>query len=114
MPLVRSGRLRAIATTGSKRAAYLPEIPTVAESGVPGYESTIWQALLAPARTPGPVIARLHKEVAEIARLLELRERMAADGTDALGTSPKELAAFLAAEIATYSKLIKAIGLKVE
>jgi tripartite-type tricarboxylate transporter receptor subunit TctC len=114
MPLVRGGRLRAIATTGSKRAAYLPDMPTVSESGVPGYENTIWQALLAPARTPAPVIERLHKELADIARQPELRDRMAADGSEAVGSSPKELAAFLAAELARYAKLIKAIGLKVE
>ena len=114
MPLVRSSRLRAIATTGSKRAGYLPEMPTVAESGLPGYENTIWQALFAPARTPAPVIERLHKEIADIARQPELRERMAADGTEAVGSTPKELAAHLAAELARYSKLIKAIGLKVE
>lgn len=114
MPLVRSGRLRPIATTGSKRAAYLPEMPTVAESGLPGYENTIWQALLAPARTPAPVIQRLHKEIADIARQPEMRERLAADGSEAVGSTPKELAAHLAAELARYSKLIKAIGLKVE
>ncbi len=114
MPLVRAGRLRAIATTGVKRAAYLPDMPTVAESGLPGYENTIWQALLAPARTPGPVIQRLHKEIAEIARQPELRERLAADGSEALGSTPQELAQHLAGELARYSKLIKAIGLKVE
>lgn len=114
MPLVRGGRLRAIATTGSKRAAYLPDAPTVAESGLPGYENTIWQAILAPARTPAPVIERLHRELADIARQPELRERMAVDGSETVGSTPKELAAHLAAELARYSKLIKAIGLKVE
>ena len=114
MPLVRSARLRPIATTGSKRAAYLPEMPTVAESGLPGYENTIWQALLAPARTPAPVIARLHQEIAAIARQPELRDRLAADGSEALGSTPQELAQHLAGELARYTKLIKAIGLKVE
>lgn len=114
MPLVRAGRLRAIATTGSKRAAYLPEMPTVAESGLPGYENTIWQALLAPARTPVPVIQRLHKEIADIARLPEVRERLAADGSEAVGSTPQELERHLAAELGRYSKLIKAIGLKAE
>ena len=114
LPLIRSGRLRAIATTGSKRAAYLPDLPTVAESGVPGYENTIWQALLAPARTPAAAIARLHREIADIAKQSELRERLAADGSEAVGSSPQEAARHISAEIARYTKLIKAIGLKVE
>jgi tripartite-type tricarboxylate transporter receptor subunit TctC len=114
LPLVRAGRLRAIATTGSKRAAYLPELPTVAESGVPGYENTIWQALLAPARTPSTVITRLHREIAEIATQPEMRERLAADGSESVGSSPQEASQHIAAEIARYTKLIKAIGLKVE
>src|SRR2546423_4264746 len=82
LPLVRGGRLRAIATTGPKRAAYLPDVPTANESGLPGYETTIWQALLAPARTPPTVIERLHREVADIARQPELRERLSADGSE--------------------------------
>src|SRR3990172_3737864 len=113
MPLVRSGRLRAIATTGSKRAAYLPDMPTVAESGVPGYENTIWPAFLAPPRTPESVIARLHREIADIAKQPDLRERLAADGSEALGSTPQEAARHISAEIARYTKLTKAIGLKV-
>ena len=114
LPLVRSGRLRAIATTGSKRAFYLPELPTVAESGVPGYENTIWQALLAPARTPTEVVMRLHREIAEVTRLAELRERLAAEGSEALGSTPQEAARHIASELRTYAKLVKAIGLKAE
>ncbi|HET8547935.1 MAG TPA: tripartite tricarboxylate transporter substrate binding protein, partial [Bryobacteraceae bacterium] len=114
LPLVRGGRLRAIATTGSKRAFYLPELPTVAESGVPGYENTIWQALLAPARTPAGVVTRLHGEIAGITQLAEMRERLAAEGSEALGSTPQEAARHLASEMRTYAKLIKAIGLKAE
>lgn len=114
MPLVRSGRLRALATTGSKRAAYLPEAPTVAEAGLPGYETTIWQALLAPARTPAAVVARLHQEIAATARQADLRERLSADGSEPVGSTPQELADHISAEIARWSRVIKAIGLKVE
>jgi tripartite-type tricarboxylate transporter receptor subunit TctC len=114
MPLVRSGRLRAIATGGAKRAAFLPDVPTVAEAGVPGYQNTIWQALLAPARTPAPVVARLHREAAAIAQMPDLRERLAADGTEAIGGTPQDAARFIGDEIARYTKVIKAIGLKVE
>ena len=114
MPLVRGARLRPVATTGSKRAAYLPDVPTVSESGVPGYENTIWQALLAPAQTPQSVIARLHRELADIARQPEMRDRLAADGTEAIASAPPEAARFVAAEIATYTKLAKTIGLKAD
>ncbi len=114
LPLVRGGRLRAIATTGSKRAFYLPELPTVSESGVPGYQNTIWQAMLAPAKTPVNVITRLHRELADIARLPEMRERLAADGSEALGSTPQETTRHIAEEIARYTKLTKEIGLKME
>ncbi|HYC44974.1 MAG TPA: tripartite tricarboxylate transporter substrate binding protein [Burkholderiales bacterium] len=114
MPLVRSGRLRALATTGPKRAAYLPDAPTVAEAGVPGYQNTIWQALLAPARTPAAVVALLNREVAAIARQPELRDRLAADGTEAVGNTPKEAAQHIASEIATYTRIAKTIGLKAQ
>jgi tripartite-type tricarboxylate transporter receptor subunit TctC len=114
LPLVRSARLRAIATTGSKRAFYLPELPTVAESGVPGYENTIWQALLAPARTPAAVVTRLHREIADVTQLSEMRERLAAEGSEALGSTPQEAARHIASELRTYAKLIKAIGLKAD
>jgi tripartite-type tricarboxylate transporter receptor subunit TctC len=114
LPLVRSGRLRAIATTGSKRAAYAPELPTVGEAGVPGYENTIWQALLAPAAMPPPLIGRLYDAVAETAKQPDLRERFAADGTEPVGSSPHATAAFVAEETARYTKLVRAIGLKIE
>jgi tripartite-type tricarboxylate transporter receptor subunit TctC len=114
LPLVRGGRLRAIATTGGKRAAYMPELPTVSESGVPGYENTIWQALLAPAATPQPIVTRLYRELAAIAKQPDLRERMAADGTEAVGSTPEEAARHVHGETARYTKLVKTIGLKAE
>lgn len=114
LPVVRSGRVRAIATTGAKRAAYLPEVPTAIESGLPGYETGSWQALFAPSKTPRPVIDRLHHEVADIARQPEMRERLAADGSEPIGSTPQELERHIAAETARYAKLIKAMGLKAE
>jgi tripartite-type tricarboxylate transporter receptor subunit TctC len=114
MPLVRSGRVRAIATTGPARAAFLPDVPTASESGLPGYQTTSWQALLAPARTAPAVIERLYREVAAIARQPEMRERLAADGSEPIGGTPRELADHLAAETARYSRLVKVLGLKAE
>jgi len=104
MALVRGGKLRAIATAGTKRAAQLPDVPTVTESGLPGYQNTIWQALLAPARTPRPIVERLHREVAEIAREPDLRERLLTDGSEAIGSTPQELAEHIAGEIARWTK----------
>jgi tripartite-type tricarboxylate transporter receptor subunit TctC len=112
MALVRNGKLRAIATTGTKRAAQLPELPTVAESGVPGYQSTVWQSLLAPAKTPAPIIQRLHAEVAEIGRQPDLKERLIVDGSEVIASTPKELADHIAGEIARWTKVVKVIGLK--
>ena len=114
MPLVRSGRVRAIATTGARRAAYLPDVPTVVESGVPGYETGSWQALLAPGRTSPAIVDRVYREIADIAKQQEMRDRLAADGSEPIGSTPHELARHINAEIARYSKLIKAIGLKLE
>jgi len=112
MALVRSGKLRAIATSGAKRAAQLPDLPTVAESGVPGYQSSIWQSLLAPAKTPAVIIKRLHVEVADIARQPEVKEKLLVDGSEAIGSTPQELADHVAGEIARWTKVIKAIGIK--
>lgn len=112
MSLVRSGKLRAIATTGTRRAAQLPDLPTVAEAGLPGYQSSIWQSLLAPAKTPAPIIKRLHTEVADIARQPDVMERLLVDGSEAIGSSPQELADHISGEIARWTKVIKAIGLK--
>jgi tripartite-type tricarboxylate transporter receptor subunit TctC len=114
MGLLRSGKLRAIATAGTKRAAQLPDVPTVTESGLPGYQNTIWQALLAPARTPKPLIDRLHGEIVAIVKQPEVLERLQADGSEPIGSTPRELAEHIAAEIARWTKVVKAIGLKPE
>ena len=106
--------MRAIATTGAKRAAYLPDVPTAIESGLPGYQTGSWQALLAPAKTPPAIVDRIYREVAEIAKQPEMRDRLAADGSEPIGSTPQELTEHLRAEIARYNKVIKAIGLKLE
>lgn len=114
LPLVRAGRLRAVAVTGLKRWPPLPELPTVAEAGVPGYENAVWQAMLGPARMPAAIVERLHREVAEIARLPEIRDRLMVEGSEPLGTTPKEVDDFLAREIAKWQKVTRAAGLKPE
>jgi tripartite-type tricarboxylate transporter receptor subunit TctC len=114
LPHVRSGRLRALAVTTPRRAVGLPDIPTVAEAGVPGYESVSWFGLVAPAGTPKDVISRLHQEAAAILRAPDIRERLARDGTEVVAGSPEEFDAYIRAEIAKWAKVVKAAGIQAE
>ncbi len=113
LPLVRGGRLRALAVTSRDRSPALPEIPTVAESGVPGYESSSWQALLGPAKMSPETVNRLYREIAESAKNPELRKRLSTEGLQPLGTSPKELDTHIVHELENYAKVTKAAGLNV-
>jgi tripartite-type tricarboxylate transporter receptor subunit TctC len=114
LPQVRNGRLRALGVTSAKRVAALPDIPTIAESGVPGYESVAWFGFVAPAGTPKDVIARLHKEIVSILRTPETRERFAKDGAEVVASSPEEFDAYIRAEIVKWAKVVKAAGIKAE
>lgn len=111
---VRSGRLRAVAVTGAKRSAAVPDLPTVAESGFPGFETSAWQGLLAPARTPRNVIDRLHAAALSALERPIMRERLAADGAEGVGSTPQALTAFVRAEIAKWSKVVRAAGIRAE
>ena len=111
---LRGGKLRAIAATGARRLAALPELPTVAESGVPGYEVASWYGLLAPAQTPRAIVDRLNREVVAILRQPEVRDRLAADGAEAVGNSPEEFAAHIRRELARWAAVIKAAGIRPE
>ena len=111
---VRSGRLKALALGTRKRSVLLPEVPTMIEAGVPGYEASTAFGVLAPAGTPRAIIARLNREIVTILRAPDLIERFAGLGLEAVGSTPEEYAGHLRAELAQYSKLIKSIGLKLE
>ena len=111
---VRSGRLKALALGTRKRSVLLPEVPTMIEAGVPGYQASTAFGVLAPAKTPRAIIARLNREVVTILRAPDLIERFAGLGLEAVGSTPEEYAEHLRAELAQYSKLIKSIGLKLE
>jgi tripartite-type tricarboxylate transporter receptor subunit TctC len=107
-PLVRSGRLKALAITSDKRVQAFPDLPTVAEAGVPGYELRSWYGLLAPNRTPAPVLAHLNREVSETMNSSEVREKLSADGAEAAApNTPAQFRAVIAREIAKWDKLIK-------
>lgn len=114
LPLARAGRIKALAVTAAQRISVAPEIPTVAESGLPGYVVSGWWALLAPARTPVAVVERLNREVVRALNSHELRERFAADGMVAVGSSPAEFSAFLQREIAMWSKVVRESGARAE
>ena len=111
MPYVRAGRLRALGVSSARRAAAAPGIPTIAEAGVPGYESGQWYGLWAPAGTPQEIIAWLHREAAAILRATNMKERLAVDGLEVVANSPDEFAALIKADIAKWTKVVKATGI---
>lgn len=113
LPHIQTGKLRALGVTGPRRSLTAPQIPTIAEAGLPGYELTPWHGLLAPAGTPGPVVARIHKEVTAALSMPEIRNRLIAAGIDNIvGSNPAELAAFIRTETEKYGRLVKAAGLQ--
>ena len=114
LPHVRSGRLRALAVTTARRVTGLPDIPTVAEAGVPGYESVSWFGFVAPAGTPKDVIGRLNKEIVAILRTPEVTERFAREGTEVVAGSPEEFERYIGAEAAKWAKVVKNAGIKPE
>jgi tripartite-type tricarboxylate transporter receptor subunit TctC len=114
IPHVRSGRLRALGVTSARRVPSVPDIPTIAEAGVPGYESLQWYGLLAPTGTPQEIITRLNKEVVSILRTPEIGERLANDGGEVVASTPEEFGAYLRAETDKWAKVAKAAGIKPE
>jgi len=107
LPHIKSGKLKALAMTGRARSRALPEVPTVAESGLTGFQSSLWYALMAPAGTPTAVIQRLNTETARIVRLPAVSEQLLAQGADPIGNSPQELTAFLRADIERWKKVVR-------
>lgn len=114
LPYARNGKVRALAVTGATRAPAAPGFPTVAESGVPGYEFTVWYGLLAPAATPKAVIARLNQEAAKILDARDLRERFATQGLDAIPSSPEAFASHLQREVEKWAKVVRAAGIQAD
>ena len=112
MPHVKSGRLKALGMTSRTRSRAAPEVPTVAEQGVPGYESTLWYALLAPAATPQAVVKRVHSETVKILKSSDLAGQLLAQGAEPIGGSPQELQKFVAAEIARWTRVIEQANIR--
>lgn len=107
LPHIKSGKLKALAMTGRARSRALPEVPTVAEAGLAGFQSSLWYALMAPAGTPTAVMQRLNHETTRIVRLPAVSEQLLAQGADPIGNSPQELATFLRADIERWKKLVR-------
>jgi tripartite-type tricarboxylate transporter receptor subunit TctC len=114
LPYIKSGKLRALAVTSPRRSVALPEVPTVAEAGLPGYDSTQWYGVLAPAGTSREIILRLHDEIVRALRDAEVGKRLAADGAEAVGSSPEEFAAFIKSETEKWARVAQAAGIKPE
>ena len=113
-PQIKGGKVRALGVTSAKRVKGWDTIPTIAESGVPGYEIVSWQGIFAPAGTPPEIVKRLNTEIVKILNMPDVRERMEALGVDPVANTPEEFAAFQKAEIAKWAKVIKEGNVKVE
>jgi tripartite-type tricarboxylate transporter receptor subunit TctC len=111
---VKSGRLRAVAVTSAKRAATLPELPTVAESGVPGFEVTNWFGIVAPARLPAPLIQRVHAEITTALGSKEVADKLTAEGAEVVASTPQQFRDFIRGDIAKWAKVVKAAGMKLD
>ncbi len=114
LPHMRTGRVKSLAVTGGKRSAIAPDVPTMAEAGVPGYEHLLWNAVLVPAATPKEAVRRLDAELAKVVNAADLRERLAALGVEPASRNAEQMAAYLKSEIDKYGKIVRAIGLKIE
>jgi tripartite-type tricarboxylate transporter receptor subunit TctC len=112
LPHIKAGKIRAIATTGAARAALLPDVPTVAESGYPGYEATNWYAYLAPAGTPKDVLARLNRELVQTLNSPEVQEQLYRQGLEAKPGTPEELTKYMERELATWGRVVKAANIQ--
>jgi len=113
-PFVQKGQIRPIAVSSAQRLASLPEVPTVAESGVPGFESSSWIGILAPAKTPQPIVERLQRELHAVVQSPEVRERLASLGISALGNTPAEFGQQIRADLAKYDQIVKAAKVRVD
>ena len=113
-PHVKSGKLRALAATGGHRSPALPELPTMVESGVRGYEANTWYGVLAPKATPRVIVMKLHDEIVAILKLPQVRDHLLMEGAEPIGNTPEQFGEFIKSEIAKWGKVIRAAGLKAE
>jgi tripartite-type tricarboxylate transporter receptor subunit TctC len=114
LPQIKGGKLRALAVTSTTRAAVLPDVPTVAESGLPGFEASSWFGILAPAGTPPAIVTKINGEVAKWVASAEAKEKLLSQGANAAGGTPEDFARHIQAETAKWAKVVKESGAKVD
>jgi tripartite-type tricarboxylate transporter receptor subunit TctC len=114
IPHIREGRLRPLGITSAKRSAFTPDIPTIAEAGVPGYETTAWYGVLAPARTPAAVIARLNAELSKSLEQPEIKAAIAAQSFEIMPSDPQQFGAFIKSELVKWVKVVKESGMRID
>ncbi len=113
-PFIKSGALRALAVTTARRSSSLPQVPTLAESGLPGYDFSTWYGIWAPAGTPQPIVQRISREIAAIVRLPDVRQQFLALGADPVGNTPEQFSAFTRTELDKWARVVKQSGAKVD
>jgi tripartite-type tricarboxylate transporter receptor subunit TctC len=113
-PHIKTGRLHSLAVSSAKRSAALPELPTIAESGVPGFEAVSWNGVMTPAGVPPAIVAKLHKDIVQALASHEVKDKLAGDGAEAVGSTPDEFTAHIRHELDKWAKVTKAAGLKPE
>jgi tripartite-type tricarboxylate transporter receptor subunit TctC len=114
IPHVRSGRMRALGVTGAKRLAALPEVPTIAEAALPGYEAVQWYGILAPAKTPEPIVLKLNSDIVRVLQSPDVRAKLVNDGAEPAGNTPDEFARFIRSETEKWARVARAAGIKPE
>jgi tripartite-type tricarboxylate transporter receptor subunit TctC len=114
LPQVKAGRLRALAVTSAARSSAVPELPTLAESGLPGYDISSWFGLFAPASTPAPVVEKIYRETAKALLSPDVRERFSREGAEPVASTPVEFGAYVRSEFSKYAKLVKDMGIKAD
>jgi len=114
LPQIRAGRIRGLAVSTAKRSVFAPELPTVAEAGLAGFDVYGWNGLLAPAGTPKSIIAKLHAEITRALQIPEIRERVAGFGFEPVGNSPEEFGEFIKADIAQWARVAKESGARID
>jgi tripartite-type tricarboxylate transporter receptor subunit TctC len=112
LPHVKSGKLKVLAVLSANRTAIFPDVPTIAESGFPGFEASVWYGLVAPAATPKPIIAKLHAEVQKALQTQEVRERMTSVGGEVIAGSAEQFSALIHSERLRYEKLVREANIK--
>jgi tripartite-type tricarboxylate transporter receptor subunit TctC len=114
LPVVQSGRLRALAVSGAKRSTRLPNIPTIAESGVPGFEEVSGHMIMVPTATPKEIVARLHQEMIKALQSPEVKSRLEGEGADIIGNTPEQAAAIIRSDLEKWADVIRRTGIKAD